>query len=310
VGGGYDTYSRLIEPFYEKRLGAEIIIENVPGGGGMVGANQIKGAPPDGLALGVLNAPGLLVAALTGETEAPNPAQDFTILGRVTRNQVIWATGHRSPFQTIDDVLVEGQKRPILFAVTEVASISFVNVAVISSWFGFNTEFVTGFPGSREKTLAAMRGEVDVVSFTFESLLDRVEAGDLRPLLQISHEPISSHPSLAGVPVLAGDQGLAAQRAAEAGRNVEEATADALALTNILGAGVLVVAPPGLEAGLFRCLEQQLHETLTDPDFKTAAGRSLDIAGAAAAQAEIQTAAGRTAKFVPIVREAIKKVRR
>ena len=45
-GGGYDTYSRLIEPFFEKALMAEITIDNIVGAGGMVGAKTIKEADP------------------------------------------------------------------------------------------------------------------------------------------------------------------------------------------------------------------------------------------------------------------------
>lgn len=212
VGGGYDTVSRLIEPFYGKKLEAEIVIENVPGAGGVVGANQIKGGAPDGLMLGIINAPGLLVAAMTEQTKAPNPALDFTILGRVTRNQIAWVTGPHSRFRTFDDVLAAAQKRTTLFAATEVASINFVNAAVLSAILGFGADFVTGFPGSREETLAAVRGEVDLVSVTFDSVVDRIDAGDLRPLLQISSKPISTHSSLAGVPMVAGEQGLAARR--------------------------------------------------------------------------------------------------
>jgi hypothetical protein len=62
----------------------------------------------------------------------------------------------------------------------------------------------------------------------------------------------------------------------------------------------------------FRCLEQKLHEALTDADFQAAAARanrSLDVERGGAALSEIRTAAQRAERFVPVIREAINKIR-
>src|SRR6185369_15071053 len=161
AGGGYDTESRLIEPFYEKRLGAEIIVENMPGAGGIVGAKAIMNASPDGLTLGIMNVPGLMVAGLTGEAEVPDPAKDFTILGRVSRSWHVWAVGNRSPFQNIEELLAEAEKRAILFAIVELGSTSFVTISVSTHLLGVNFELVSGFSGMKNASMAALRGEVD-----------------------------------------------------------------------------------------------------------------------------------------------------
>src|ERR1051325_419912 len=49
VGGGYDVFSRLIAPYLSKTLGTTVIVENVPGAGGLVAMNKLYVAPPDGL---------------------------------------------------------------------------------------------------------------------------------------------------------------------------------------------------------------------------------------------------------------------
>ena len=49
VGGGYDVFSRLIAPYLGKTLGATVIVENVPGAGGLLALNKLYAAPPDGL---------------------------------------------------------------------------------------------------------------------------------------------------------------------------------------------------------------------------------------------------------------------
>ena len=40
VGGGYDVFSRLIAPYLAKTLGTTVIVENVPGAGGMMGIRR------------------------------------------------------------------------------------------------------------------------------------------------------------------------------------------------------------------------------------------------------------------------------
>jgi tripartite-type tricarboxylate transporter receptor subunit TctC len=311
-GGGYDLYSRLIEPFYEAKIGAEIVVENIPGAGGLIGTKTLKEAKPDGLTLGILDVAGLLGALLSGEPDIPNPTKDFTILGRVSRSQHVWATSTSSPFQTMQEVLAAPAKRGILFGITEVGGTSFVSISITAFLLGIQPQFITGFSGGRESSLAAVRGEIDFVVLSFESIRDRIEAGDLKPLLQISAERIAPHPALEGVPLLSGDSGLAVQRAKELGRDPEEAKRDARALVSLIDTGRVIAAPAGLEENLFSCLEKALYEVLTDPAFEAViqkAKRTLDVGRADVARADLQAVAERAEKFTPLIREALKKVR-
>ncbi|MFC1864176.1 tripartite tricarboxylate transporter substrate-binding protein [Thermodesulfobacteriota bacterium] len=310
-GGGYDIYSRLIKPYYEKQLGMKILIENVPGAGMIRGSKMLKEAKPDGLTQGILNGPGLLTANITGQSNVPNLVSDFTILGRVTRSEQVWVTSSTSPINTIYDAL---NKDKLLFAITDVGSLNFMNIAISSYLMGIekNTEYIAGFAGSREPSLAAIRGEVDLVAFTFESLLDRIEAGDLRPILQISDQQISSHPSLKGVPLLGGDNGIAVERAIRLGKNINEAQEDSTALVRLIGSGRIIAAPKGIKEDLFHYLEEGLYKSLTDPGFiKTceAANRSLDVARSEEVLSDIMAITKSSNKFIPIIRRAIEKTR-
>jgi tripartite-type tricarboxylate transporter receptor subunit TctC len=48
TGGGFDAYSRLLKPYLEEELGVTVNVQNVTGGGGVVGATQVWNAEPDG----------------------------------------------------------------------------------------------------------------------------------------------------------------------------------------------------------------------------------------------------------------------
>jgi tripartite-type tricarboxylate transporter receptor subunit TctC len=47
-GGGFDAYARLMKPYLEEELGVTVQVQNVEGGGGVVGATQVYNADPDG----------------------------------------------------------------------------------------------------------------------------------------------------------------------------------------------------------------------------------------------------------------------
>jgi tripartite-type tricarboxylate transporter receptor subunit TctC len=312
VGGGYDTYSRLVAPFLAQALKAEMVIENIPGAGGIVGARAIMGATPDGLTIGILDGSGMLVASLAGEPQAPEIANDFDIVGRIARSRQVWAVRSRAPFQSISDVLRAAVQRPIVFGTLNVASLSFCNIVIASHLLGVDAEIVSGYRGSKAGVLAVQRGDVEIICYSFESILRHIESGDIKPILQISDEPISTHPVLQDVPLLGGVDGLANLRAREMGRDPREAELDVNTLMGIIDVGRLIVAPRGLTPDKARCLAQALLETLATPDFRKAAAkakRSLDVGDAEAVNASLQVVARRVDVFRQLIQGAIRRVR-
>jgi len=309
-GGGYDTETRMLEPFLERALGAGIAVENLPGAGGIIGARAIAAARPDGLTLGVIGMPGLLLAALAGTAGAPDPVRAFSILARLGRSWHIWATGGSSPLKTLDDVLREGSRRALVFAVNEIGSANIASIAVTAELLGQRVELVAGFGGTRAASMAALRGDVDLVCFDFETIRELVEGGDLRPVLQVSAAPIAPHPSLNRVALLGGADGAAERQAALHGRSIADARGLAEALFAVMGSGRLAVAPAGLDAGLFDCLSNTLYGVLAGPGAQAATTRPLDTARGGEALADVRRASAEAPALLPILGDAMRRVRR
>ncbi len=59
-GGDYDLYPRIFAPELSKILQATVNVENVSGGGGLVGVNQMAHSAPNGLTLGLVNTTGAI----------------------------------------------------------------------------------------------------------------------------------------------------------------------------------------------------------------------------------------------------------
>jgi tripartite-type tricarboxylate transporter receptor subunit TctC len=310
-GGGYDVFSRLLEGPYEHATGAEIVIDNVPGGGGLLGATQLRHAPPDGRTLGILNAPGLMTAALSASQPYPSPARDYDVIGRLQRNVQVLFTGAASGLRDMNDVFARQRERPMVVGLTGIVSGNVAAFAVIESLLGLHLRYVAGYPGSREEILGVLRGEVDLVSSTYESIRDQVDAGDLRVLLQISDGRIADDPALDGVGWLGGEEGWAVRRLTAGGRTREQARHDAHALTSLLGAGTIVAAPRGLPSDRLTCLRAAFVTATAAPAFRqaaTAARRTLDIAGGEEARAVLTAAEDQLARFAPLTRAVIERI--
>lgn len=311
-GGSTDIYSRILEIPFEKATGAEIVIANEPGAGARIGAAKLRDARPDGRTLGILGAPGLLSAAVSGGPEYPNPARDFSILGCISRTRAAIATGANSPLRTVDDLLRRQETKPLLCGMTGLASNNVLNMAVTASLLGLRLEFLPGYKGSREELLAAMRGDVDLISSNYEVIQPAVESGELRVILQISDSPISSHAALKDVGWLSGPDGWAVRRAAALGRSSGDAQRDAQSLVDLMAAGIVVAGPKGMPVDLLQCLRTAFDTAAADPVLVSAAAtarRSLEIANGERAQSALIAAESHIARFAPIVREAIARTR-
>lgn len=307
-GGGYDAYSRLIQPFLEQKLAVQIRIENRPEAGGVVGALAIRDAPPDGRTLGIINASGLLAASAVEGSRAPDPAADYTVLGQVVSNQYFMFTGTASGITDINDLLTFAQSRPIIVGVRDAGSASFFSVPVMAELLGMDYELVSGYVGSAARQMALLRGEVDIIVGNFDSLSNQVRAGELIPLLQLT----AAGDNRRDLPRLGGPEGMALLRSAESGWPPERAEQAADDLADIMEAGRLVVTPRNLPAALSECLETALGEVLQSADLLQAADRaqlSIDYQNSAVAYRGLAAGARGVDQFRDLISTTVKQVR-
>jgi len=206
-------------------------------------------------------------------------------------------------------VVAAGRSRRLVFAINEVGSANFASITVTARLLGLEVDLIAGFGGTRAATMAALRGDVDLVCFDFETIRDLIHAGELRPVLQVSEAAIAPHPSLTGVPVLGGADGAALRASRAAGRNDADTQALAGALLDLMGSGRLVVAPPGLPPATYECLSKVVLATLRSDALRAAAQRPLDAASGPDALAAVRAAAASAPRLLPIVTEALRLVR-
>lgn len=108
-GGGTDLVGRAIATALEKQLKVPVKVVNKAGGGGVVGFDLLRNAPPDGHTLGILTAQ-IITANLRGVM--PATYRDFTPVAMINIDQAAIAVPAKSPWKTLDDFIKAAKAAP------------------------------------------------------------------------------------------------------------------------------------------------------------------------------------------------------
>src|SRR5215210_3980071 len=159
VGGGYDTYARVLARYMTKHLPGNptIIVQNMPGAGSLRSANYLFSvAPKDGTVFGMFGR-GLAMEPLIGSSATQYDSRKFSWLGSATNEVSVCAIWHTSLVKNWGDMLT----KPFTVGGEGSGSDPDIFSAMLRNAFGVKLKTVSGYPGSNEVALAMERGEVD-----------------------------------------------------------------------------------------------------------------------------------------------------
>lgn len=195
-GGGYDAYARMLAPHFAKRTGTQVVIENRPGGSGLLALNVLYASRPDGLTLMHASAEGAIMSQLTQREGARWDVAKLNWLARTGAEPKLWFFSAKSKLGSIADAQAADR---VLWSVTGPAdNISDVG-AVISHALGLKSKFVSGYKGASDMSLAVVNGEVDSGVLSIGSAVKLVQGGQLKPIAIIGRE---RSPLLPNVPTI------------------------------------------------------------------------------------------------------------
>jgi hypothetical protein len=157
AGGGYDTYARLISRFFSRHIpgNPQILPSNMPGAGGHVSAAHIYAvAPKDGT---VIAAPqsGVVLEPLLGSRPFNHDPSKFNYLGSANDDVYICIANKDGPVKSFKDLFTTE-----MIAGGSASSSTADYPTVLNNVIGTKFKVVTGYPGSREISLAIASKEV------------------------------------------------------------------------------------------------------------------------------------------------------
>ena len=257
--GGYDLIARGMAPFLEKELGATVVVENQPGAGSLLAANNLYSAKPDGLTFGIFPTDGLVGATLAQADGVGFDLEKFTFVARVAVEPRLLMAAPPGGLESIEDVMKADHLKWATFGP---GSPDNVDATVLPVVLGIedNVDIVTGFSGFDEILQVAARGDVDLHAGSVGSRMDAVRNGDLIPVLVVGHDKAEDLPD---VPVLF-DLEMAEPELAEP-------------YVALQAGGRSIVAPPGLPENCLTELQEGLQTVIASEEFQKVVGQSVDV---------------------------------
>jgi tripartite-type tricarboxylate transporter receptor subunit TctC len=104
-GGTGDIIARLVQERLASSLGTLVVVENKPGAGGRIAAEQMKNAPADGNTVLITPLATMVIAPLTFRKLAYNPEADFVPVAQLVKFPLGLATGATSPYRTLPEAV-------------------------------------------------------------------------------------------------------------------------------------------------------------------------------------------------------------
>jgi len=164
AGGSTDTHLRKLSEIASRHLGQSIVIENKPGGGGMLGPGVMaKSAAPDGYTIAQLHVGAFRQPFL--QKVDWDPLRDFTYIIGVSGYTFGMVVKADSPFKTLDDVVAYARANPgkMSYSSTGTGTSPHLLVEQLASKAGVQFLHVP-YKGNADSTQALMGGHVMVQS--------------------------------------------------------------------------------------------------------------------------------------------------
>ncbi len=264
-GGGFDLWGRLVARHIGRHLPGNptVVVQNMPGAGGFIAANNIYNvAPKDGTAMALV-ASSTPLGPIFGAAGARFDSTRFTWLGTPTidTNTCVAFNGPQVKVRTLNDLY----ETELVVGGTGPGAGTYAWPKGLSGLLGMKFKVIGGFPSASNVLLAMERGEIEGVCVTGLVNLrpDWISNKTVNVLFQGG---AASSTALKGVPFVADLAKTPEQRAAieflYAGENI----------------GRPFFAPPDMPADRAKMLQDAFMATMRDPEFLADAKKQkLDV---------------------------------
>jgi len=180
AGGLADITMRLVGQKLAERTGQQVVIENRPGAGGILAANAVISAPPDGYTLFVLSS-GIVLSTSLLKTLPFDPAAAFSPVSTVAFFDLLLLVKADSPVRTAKDLQDTARADPAKFNIGTISPGSTQNIAaeLLRSATGIPMTIVP-HRNTTEVLTTLLRGDVQVLVESYAALKSQIDTGQIR----------------------------------------------------------------------------------------------------------------------------------
>jgi tripartite-type tricarboxylate transporter receptor subunit TctC len=199
-GGSTDLVARLVGPKLGSSLGQPVIIENRPGGAGMIGCELVARAAPDGYTL-LFTTPATHTSIRFTQRSVPyDPDRDFTpITAAVTQSAYILANPS-VPINSFRELVDYAKKNPgkLSYGTANLGSSFHIMGEMVKIATGIDMVHVP-YKGGAPVARAIMSGEIPLAFLSNTSSMTPLRTGKVKAIVVLGSKRDKAHPDVPAI---------------------------------------------------------------------------------------------------------------
>ena len=197
AGASSDTVARIVSAKLAEALGVTIVVENRAGAGGLIAAQTVARAAPDGATL-LWGGGTAITHAVMGRDPGYDVLRDFTPIATIVENPALLAVRSAAPWQDYRALFAAARSAPaggLRYGSGGVGTPAHMAAAAMLKAIGVEGTHVP-YRGANQATLAVETGEVDFAFAISNIVIPRMQHGTVRALLSTAARRITALPDL------------------------------------------------------------------------------------------------------------------
>ena len=181
AGGATDIVARIVAQQLTERMGRAFVVENRVGATGMIGAEAVAKAPPDGYALYVASQTTHAVAPYMYAKPLYDPVKDFATVSLMAHNPLLMVVHPSTGVKSVKDLIALARAQPgvVNFATGGIGSSPHMSMELLKSMTKIDMVPIH-YKGDGAAVIDVIGGQVPLMSASIASLLQYVKTGKLR----------------------------------------------------------------------------------------------------------------------------------
>lgn len=181
-GGVADLTARIVTEQLGERLGQRIVIENMPGAGGINAARAVLSSPADGHTLALLSN-GTAISVSLFKNLTFDPVTDFVPVSSLGYFDFIFVTGAGSPYRTLADFIRVAKDKPgtLNVGTINVGSTQNLSAQLLKSTAGVDVTIVP-FRSSPDVLIALLRGDIQMAIENYAAVQSHIADKAVTPV--------------------------------------------------------------------------------------------------------------------------------
>jgi tripartite-type tricarboxylate transporter receptor subunit TctC len=197
AGSAVDNAARVVAQKMSESLGQTIVIENITGSSGLIGADRVAKAAPDGYTLGGFNDSVLTMVPHIYASVPWNALTDFDPLSLAATVEWGMVVKADSPYKTVADFIAAAKASPgkLNYSSGGNGSPQHLAMALFASRADIRVTHIP-YKGATPAAVAAAAGEVDVALQGLGTVTSLIQGNRLRLLAVSTEKRLAQYPNV------------------------------------------------------------------------------------------------------------------